>query len=147
MVLTLWVASDRCFIDASLRRAAKDRIFGWLCGAWFLAVQPCSGSLFTLHRISSDLRQTDTLLVLMLIVVVSYLAMLSLSLTFLDAQIPVDSRTLSPIYVPSMILLIALLARFGLAPESRSHARVAGLYVSGATSGSSASELDELASL
>jgi hypothetical protein len=74
---------------------------------------------------SSDLRQTDTLLVFMMIVVVSYLAMLSLSLTFLDAQIPVDSRTLSPIYVPSMILLIALLARFGLAPESFSHARVA----------------------
>jgi hypothetical protein len=68
-----------------------------------------------------DLRQTRTLLVLMLIVVLSYLAMLSLSLTFLDAQTPLDSRTLSPIYVPSMILLITLSTRFVLAPGSRSH--------------------------
>ena len=71
-----------------------------------------------------DLRQTDTLLVFILIVVVSYLAMLSLSLSFLDAQIPVDSRTLSPIYVPSMILLIALSARFVFARESLLHARL-----------------------
>jgi Dolichyl-phosphate-mannose-protein mannosyltransferase len=73
----------------------------------------------------TNLRRTDTLLFLMLIVVVSYLAMMALSLTFLDAQIPVDSRTLSPIYVPAMILLIALSARFLLAPESLSRARVA----------------------
>lgn len=71
-----------------------------------------------------DLRQTDTLLVFMLIVVVGYLVMLSLSLTFLDAQIPVDSRTLSPIYIPAMILLIALSARFVLARGSLFHARL-----------------------
>jgi hypothetical protein len=63
------------------------------------------------------LRQTDSLIILMLIVVVGYLAMLCMSLTFLDAQIPVDSRTLSPIYVPSIILLIALSIRF--VPASR----------------------------
>ena len=43
-----------------------------------------------------------------------------MSLTFLDVQIPVDSRTLSPIYVPSIILLIALSTRF--VPASRLHA-------------------------
>jgi hypothetical protein len=71
-----------------------------------------------------DLRQTDILLVLMLIFVVTYLAMLSLSLIFLDAQIPADSRTLAPIYVPSMTLVIALLIRFVLAPGSPSYARL-----------------------
>ncbi len=60
----------------------------------------------------------------MLIFVVTYLAMLSLSLTFLDAQIPADSRTLSPIYVPSMTLVIALPIRFVLVPGSRSYARL-----------------------
>ncbi len=59
-----------------------------------------------------DLRQAEIFIILMLVVVVSYLAMLSMSLIFFDAQIPVDSRTLSPIYVPSMILLIALSIRF-----------------------------------
>jgi hypothetical protein len=66
------------------------------------------------------LRQPDRLIILMLIVVVSYLAMLCMSLTFLDVQIPVDSRTLSPIYVPSITLLIALSIRF--VPASRLHA-------------------------
>ena len=51
-------------------------------------------------------------------------AMLSLSLTFLDAQIPVDSRTLSPIYVPSMILLVALLIRLVLMTASGLKARL-----------------------
>jgi hypothetical protein len=74
-----------------------------------------------------DLRRTDTLIVVMLIVIASYMAMLSSSLAFLDSQIPVDSRTLSPIYVPSIILLIALSTRFVLARASRLHA---GLLVS-----------------
>ena len=76
---------------------------------------------------SIDLRRADALILVMVIVVASYMAMLSLSLAFLDAQIPVDSRTLSPIYVPSMILLIALSTRFVLIAGSRSHA---GLCVS-----------------
>jgi hypothetical protein len=66
------------------------------------------------------LRQTASLIILMPIVVVSYLAILCMSLISLDAQIPVDSRTLSPIYVPSIILLIALSTRF--VPASRLHA-------------------------
>jgi hypothetical protein len=65
--------------------------------------------------------RADALLVVMSIVVLGYLTMLSLSLIFLDAQTPVDSRTLSPIYVPSMTLLIALSTRFVLIPGSRSH--------------------------
>jgi Dolichyl-phosphate-mannose-protein mannosyltransferase len=76
---------------------------------------------------SIDLRRTDTLILVMLIVIASYMAMLSSSLAFLDFQIPVDSRTLSPIYVPSIILLIAFLIRFMLVPASRWYA---GLLVS-----------------
>jgi hypothetical protein len=74
-----------------------------------------------------ELRQPDSLVILMLIVVCSYLAMLCMSLIFLDAQIPVDSRTLSPIYVPSIILLIALSTRLVLVPASGLHA---GLLIS-----------------
>ena len=73
---------------------------------------------------SVDLRQGDNLVVVMFMVVVSYAAMLSLSVTFLDAQIPVDSRTLSPIYVPSMILLVALLIRLVLMTASGLKARL-----------------------
>jgi hypothetical protein len=76
---------------------------------------------------SIDLRRADAVIVMMVIVLASYMAILSLSLTFLDAQIPVDSRTLSPIYVPSIILLIVLSTRLVLVPASRLHA---GLLVS-----------------
>jgi hypothetical protein len=73
---------------------------------------------------SIDLRQIDTIAIVTAFVVVSYMAMLVLSLAFLDAQIPVDSRTLSPIYVPAIIFLIALSIRFVFVTSSRSKARL-----------------------
>jgi hypothetical protein len=59
-----------------------------------------------------DGRRAEAIVNVMGFVVIIYLGMLALSLAFLDAQIPLDSRTLSPIYIPSIIWLIALSSRF-----------------------------------
>jgi hypothetical protein len=59
-----------------------------------------------------DGRQADGIVSVTAFVVLAYMGMLSMSLAFFDAQIPLDSRTLSPIYVPSIICLIGLSIRF-----------------------------------
>jgi Dolichyl-phosphate-mannose-protein mannosyltransferase len=59
-----------------------------------------------------DGRRAEAIVNVMGFVVIIYLGMLVLSLAFLDAQIPLDSRTLSPIYIPALICLIALSIRF-----------------------------------
>jgi hypothetical protein len=59
-----------------------------------------------------DGRQADAIVSVMGFVVLTYMGMLSMSLAFLDVQIPLDSRTLSPIYVPSIICLIGISIRY-----------------------------------
>jgi hypothetical protein len=73
---------------------------------------------------SIDVRQADKTGILMIVVIVNYLTMLVLSLIFLDAQIPVDTRTLSPIYVPLVVFGIAVTIRLLAVPIAGSSGRL-----------------------
>jgi uncharacterized YccA/Bax inhibitor family protein len=63
--------------------------------------------------------RAEAIVNVMRFVVIIYLGILALSLAFLDAQMPLDSRTLSPIYVPSIICLIGLSIRFVFVSQCR----------------------------
>jgi hypothetical protein len=57
----------------------------------------------------------------MAFIVGNYLLLLFLSLSILDAQIPIDSRILSPIYLPLVLFTFGFLAdRLSLGSESHS---------------------------
>lgn len=103
---------------------------GWFSLSWVLGFD--AGALLGLELIITtfvfsyralrkakfiDGRGTDAIVSVTGFFVLTYMGMLFMSLTFLDAQIPLDSRTLSPIYVPSIICLIGLSIRFVFVSE------------------------------
>ena len=98
---------------------------GWFSLSWVLGFD--AGALLSLGLIIAafvlsygslkkaefiDGWRADVIVSVTGLVVLTYLGMLAMSLAFLDAQIPVDSRTLSPTYLPSIICLIGLCIRF-----------------------------------
>jgi Dolichyl-phosphate-mannose-protein mannosyltransferase len=91
-------------------------VFGFYAGAPLVLGLMVVASLFSYGCLSKaefiDGRRAEAIVNVMGFVVIIYLGILALSLAFLDAQMPLDSRTLSPIYVPSIICLIGLSIRF-----------------------------------
>ncbi|MGH7797641.1 MAG: hypothetical protein ACREQ2_22505 [Candidatus Binatia bacterium] len=100
---------------------------GWLSFSWLMSFNATSASLMVLTLggvawFSLEARRKNSTqlsgeinvfpaIYFLIIVVLSYLFMLLGSVSFLDAWVPLDTRLLSPIYVPLLVVTLFLGAR------------------------------------
>jgi hypothetical protein len=132
----LWVARNQWVAGTSTNRkigfhpaglgelnAAIDTIGGWFSAFWTSSadiqlfsvcvvvigglVMGLSGPRFAVTREPADAARLKIVPSLMAFVAASYLALLFLTISLLDAQTPVDSRLLAPCYVPSLLFVVS----------------------------------------